>query len=67
MARPLLQQQAEQGMDIFGQTDAKTVGDALMILSLPIGNTARAVVLGQNDFGGTIPLTGQAWLASAAT
>lgn len=67
MAGPPLQDQAEQGVDIFGQADAKTVGDALVILGLPIGNTARAVVLGQNDFGGTAPLTGQARLASAAT
>lgn len=62
VTRALLQHQAEQGMDILGQADAKTIGDALVILRLPIGNPARAVVLGQNDFGG-----GQAWLASAAT
>ena len=67
MPRTLLQHQAEQGVDIFRQTDAKSVGDALVILRLPIGNTARAVVLGKDDFGGTVPLTSQARLASAAT
>lgn len=67
MARPLLQQEAEQSMDIFGQADAEAVGDALVILSLPVGNPAGAVVLGQNNFGGTTPLAGQAWLASTAT
>jgi hypothetical protein len=46
MAGPLLDDQTEQGMDIFRQADTKTVGDALVILGLPIGNTARAVVLG---------------------
>jgi hypothetical protein len=51
MARPLLEQQAEQGMNIFGQAHAKAVGDALVILRLPIGNPARAVVLRQDDFG----------------
>jgi hypothetical protein len=66
MARPLLLNQTEQGMDIFRQADAKAVGDALVILGLPIGNSARAVVLGQNDFGGTALLAGQARLASAA-
>lgn len=63
VAGPLLQNQAEQGMNIFGQADAKAVGDTLVILSLPIGDSARAVVLGENDFRS---LAGQAWLASAA-
>ncbi len=67
MAGPPLQHQTEQGVDIFRQADAKPVRDALVILGLPIGNAARAVVLGQNDFGGTVPLTSQAWLAAAAT
>ena len=63
MAGPLLQHQTEQRMNIFGQADAKTVGNALVILSLPIGDSARAFVLGENDFRS---LAGQAWLASAA-
>jgi hypothetical protein len=61
-----LQHQPEQGMDIFGEADTMAVSDALMVLCLPIGNSARAIVLGQYDFGGTLPLTGQARLASTA-
>jgi len=65
MAGLLLQQKAEQGMDIFRQADAVTVGDALVVARLPIGNAARPIVFDQNDFRRCF--ADQAWLASAAT
>ena len=64
MARPLLHQKPEQGMDIFRQADALAVGDALVIARLPIGDGARAVVFDQDDV--RRGFADQAWLASAA-
>ena len=65
MAGLLLQQKAEQGMDIFRQADAVAVGDALVVARLPIGDAARPVVFNQDDFRRSFAR--QAWLASAAT
>ena len=47
-----LREQPEQGVNIGRQAYAEPVGKTVMVMSLPIGQTAAAIVLDNRDLGG---------------